>query len=44
MVAQLAGHTGEAPPRPDIVGGWHALLKDKKEHFSASAASGKQAR
>jgi len=36
MVACLAGYRGEAPPRPDIVEGWHALLRDKKEHFTPS--------
>jgi acyl-CoA thioesterase FadM len=34
MIASLAGHRGEAPPRPDIVEGWHALLRDKKEYFT----------
>ncbi len=34
MVVALAGYTGEAPPRPDIVEGWHALLKDKREYFT----------
>jgi acyl-CoA thioesterase FadM len=37
MVVALAGYTGEAPPRSDIVAGWHALLKDKKGHFTAEA-------
>lgn len=36
MVVALAGYTGEAPPRPDIVEGWHALLKDKREYFTPS--------
>jgi acyl-CoA thioesterase FadM len=36
-VAALAGFRGEIPPRPDIVAGWHALLHDKKEYFTAES-------
>jgi acyl-CoA thioesterase FadM len=32
-VAALAGFHQAVPPRPDIVSGWHALLRDKKEYF-----------
>ncbi|MGE4544781.1 MAG: thioesterase family protein [Pedobacter sp.] len=34
-IAALAGYSGNAPSRSDIVGSWQTFFSDKKQHFSA---------